>query len=31
MNGIAMSDEQHASYEAGQDMPEADDGYVTEC
>ena len=30
MNGIAMSDELCVSYEAGQDVPDADDGYITE-
>ena len=30
MNSIAMSDEQCASYDAVQDIPEDDDGYVTD-
>jgi hypothetical protein len=29
MNGVAMNDEQCASYDAARDIPEDDDGYIT--
>ena len=30
MNSVAMNDEQHASYDAACDIPEDDDGYITD-